>query len=326
MAQKAPGKHFRKGITLAAIFKIFPDGAAAEAWFVKSRWPEQPACPYCGSIDILSGAKHKTMPFRCREKECGKRFSVRTRTLMDSSNISYQNWAVAIFLMTTSLKGVSSMKLHRDLGITQKSAWFMAHRIHQALSDSGSLFSGPVEVDETFVGGKETNKHGNKNIKEGRGTVGKVAVAGVKDRETGKIVAAPVTRTDKVTLQDFVHANTAYGAMIYTDDAKAYDGLPNHETVKHSVHEYVRGRVHTNGIESFWAMFKRGHKGTYHKMSKKHLGRYVTEFVGRHNRRPSDTLDQMGALAKGMEGKRLKYDDLIAPNGLDSGARSLLAV
>ena len=241
MTLKAPGKHYRKGITLLEITRMFPDDANAEKWFAELRWPDGPACPYCGSVNVQSGSKHKTMPYRCREKVCAKRFSVRTRTLMDSSNIGYQKWANAVFLMTTNLKGVSSMKLHRDLGITKKSAWFMAHRIRQALSDDGSLFSGPVEVDETFVGGKEANKHGNKKIKEGRGTVGKAAVAGVKDRATGKVVAAPVARTDKETLPDFVQANTADGATIYTDDAKAYDGLSNHETVKHSIHEYVRG-------------------------------------------------------------------------------------
>ena len=158
MAHKAPGKHYRKGMTLAAIFKMFPDDASAEAWFAGSRWPDGPACPYCGSDNVKFPTSHKTMPYRCRENECGKRFSVRTRTLMDSSNIPFQKWAVAIFLMTTNLKGVSSMKLHRDLGISQKSAWFMAHRIRQAMADSGSLFSGPVEVDETFVGGRERNK------------------------------------------------------------------------------------------------------------------------------------------------------------------------
>ena len=145
MAQKAPGKHHRKGITLADIFKIFPTDEDAEVWFVELRWPESIACPYCGSLNVQTGAKHKTMPYRCREKACDKRFSVRTRTLMDSSNIGYQKWAIAIFLMTTNLKGISSMKLHRDLGITQKSAWFMAHRIRQALNEDGGLFAGPVE-------------------------------------------------------------------------------------------------------------------------------------------------------------------------------------
>ena len=125
-------------------------------------------------------------------------------------------------------------------------------------------------------------------------------------------------------MQRFVHANAEDGSTVYTDDAKAYDGLANHDTVKHSIGEYVREQVHTNGIESFWAMFDWAHKGTYHKMSKKHLGRYVTEFVGRHNRRPSDILDQMGAMVKGMDGKRLRYVELITPNGLESGARGKL--
>ena len=324
MAHKAPGKSYRKGITLADIFKMFPDDTTAEAWFVDSRWPDGPACPYCGSDNVKFPTAHKTMPYRCREKVCAKRFSVRTRTLMDSSNIPYQKWAIAIFLMTTNLKGVSSMKLHRDLGISQKSAWFMAHRIRQAMTDTGGLFSGPVEVDETFVGGREHNKHGNKKIREGRGTTGQVAVAGVKDRATGRVIAQPVARTDKQTLQDFVHSTTAEGAEVYTDDLKSYTGLKNHKTVKHSVRQYVDGKMHTNGIESFWAMFKRGHKGTYHKMSRKHLQRYVNEFVGRHNKRPSDTLDQMDAVAKGMDGKRLKYAELIEPNGLESGARPSL--
>ena len=144
----------------------------------------------------------------------------------------------------------------------------------------------------------------------------------MRDRETGKMQATVVTSTDKKTLQGFVQGNIVADATIYTDDAKAYDGLPNHETVKHSVGEYVREQVHTNGVESFWATFKRGQKGVYHKMSKKHLHRYVTEFVGRHNERPRDTGDQISQLVRGMEGKRLSYAALIADNGLPSGARS----
>ena len=320
MAQKAPGKSHRKGITLAQLIKKYPTDAAAEKLFVSRRWPHGIACPRCGDTNIQHKSAHAEMPYRCRG--CKRFFSVKTDTVMQGSKIGYQAWLIAAYSMLTNLKGVSSMKLHRDLGITQKSAWHMAHRLRHAFNNGGALFGGPVEVDETFVGGLEGNKHGDKKIKAGRGTVGKTAVAGIRDRETGQVHAAPVHNTDKATLQGFVEANSADGATVYTDDHKAYDGLPNHETVQHSAGEYVRDAVHTNGVESFWAMFKRGHKDTYHKMSKKHLARYVDEFAGRHNGRPMDTIDQMGALIGGMEGKRLQYADLIAPNGLPSGARA----
>ena len=159
---------------------------------------------------------------------------------------------------------------------------------------------------------------------KGRGTVGKSIVAGVKDRETNEVRAQVVASNDGETLQSFVRDHVREGAVLYTDDARAYRSMTGfeHEAVKHSVGEYVRGMAHTNGIESFWSVLKRAHKGTFHKISAKHLDRYVVEFAGKHNIREADTLDQMAGVARSMLGKRLRYDDLIADNGLDSGARS----
>ena len=309
---KAPGKSFRDGISLTKLFRMFPDDATAEKWFATQRWGNEPICPHCGSTNVQSGAKHKTMPYRCREKECAKRFSVRTGTVMQASNLGYQTWAVAIYLVTTSLKGVSSMKLHRDLEVTQKSAWHLAHRIRQAFSNDFEQFSGPVEVDETFIGGKEKNKHNSKR-NHTRGPSGKAVVVGMKDREANKVVAKPVPERTKEELQGFISANVSQKAMVYTDDHKSYSGLPfEHESVNHSVGEYVRDMAHTNGVESFWAILKRGYYGTYHRISPKHLERYVTEFAGRHNVRELDTIDQMAFLAKGMAGKRLRYKELIS--------------
>ena len=326
MARKAPGKAFRKGISLVEMFRMFPDDAIAEAWFAETRWPNGPACPYCGSTHVLSGAKHATMPYRCREKGCRKRFSLKTGTVMEASNIGYQKWAIAIYLALTSLKSVSSMKLHRDLEITQKSAWHMAHRLRRSFAEKGGPFTGPVEVDESHFGGKRKNMSNAKRRRlkgTGRGAVGKTAVVGIRDRSTNQVRAKVVESTDKPTLQGFVVEHTVPEAIVYSDDASAYSGLPReHETVKHSVSEYVRGMAHTNGIESFWAMLERAHKGTFHKVSPKHLDRYVQEFAGKHNIRTSDTPDQMRFLVERMYGKRLRYCDLIKDNGLDSRARS----
>ena len=311
MATKGPGKAHRQGVTLLELSQMFPTEEAAVKWCERLLWGEERACGHCGSLDTHAVKSGKPMPYRCRD--CKRYFGVKTGTLMASSPLPVRTWVYAIYLDCTSLKGVSSMKLHRDLGISQKSAWFMQQRIREAFRAEGPMvFLGPVEVDETYIGGLERNKHGKDKQRAGRGPVGKTAVVGAKDRATGQVAARVVERTDKDTLQGFVKTHAAKGAKVYTDEARAYEGLQNRESVKHSVGEYVNGMAHTNGMESFWSMLKRAHKGTFHKLSAKHLQRYVNEFAGRHNIREMDTIRQMEHIVAAMVGKRLMYRDLIA--------------
>lgn len=251
------------------------------------------------------------MPYRCRD--CQKYFSLKTKTVMEQSNLPLRLWGWAIYLELTNPKGVSSMRLHRDLGIRQATAWFMLHRIREAFSQGKTMFRGPVEVDETYVGGLEKNKHHDKKLRVGGGTTGKTAVVGMKDRATNRVVARVVKRTDKRTLQNFVDEHAAPGVMIYTDGMTPYRSMDRpHESVCHSRGEYVRGDVHTNGIESFWSMLKRAHKGIYHKMSPKHLQRYVVAFIARQNIREMGTLEQMAYVVNGFFGRRLTYRELVA--------------
>ena len=312
MVYSAPGKRFRKGLSHRQFYQMF-DEERAKQWFIEQRWPNGIACPRCGSLNINTEAKHKTMPFRCREKECKKNFSIKYGTFMQSSPLDHLDWLYILYLVATNLKSISSMKLHRDLDITQKSAWHLAHRVRRALGDrTKNLFSGPVECDETYFGGRRRNMSASKRkALTGRGPAGKVVVAGIRDRATNKVMARVVPDTTSETLGDFITGSVIPGTKIYTDDATAYTHLPNHASVKHSVTEYVKGPVHTQGIESFWATLKRAHKGTFHRISAKHLHRYVDEFVSRHNMRDLDTLDQMALIAGRMENAQLRYKDLV---------------
>ena len=199
MAQKAPGKSHRKGLSIVEVMRMFPDDATAEKWIEKTRWPNGIACPHCGSVNVQTGAKHPDMSYRCRD--CRKFFSVRTGTAMQNSNLGCQVWVLASYLLSTGIKGTSSMKLHRDLGITQKSAWHLAHRIRESWTKDKGLFSGPVEVDETYIGGKEKNKRNSKKLNAGRGPVGKTPVAGAKDRETNRVSATVIQGTTQDELR-----------------------------------------------------------------------------------------------------------------------------
>ena len=323
---KAPGKAFRAGISLIELMEVFPSEDAAREWFEAIYWPDGARCGHCDGARVRPVASGKPMPWWC--SDCRKYFSVKTGTAMEGSNLPLRKWAIGIYLCLTSLKSVSSMKLHRDLGIGQKAAWFMLHRLREAWTKNsdGTQLGGPVEADETYVGGRRANKPKAKRKElEGRGPVDMTPVVGLKDRSTGQVAARAIERTDAKSLQGFVREHAEPGASVYTDEATAYVGLGGdfeHASVNHSVAEYVRGQVHINGMESFWSMLKRAHKGTFHKISPKHLNRYVQEFAGKHNLRTADTLVQMAVMADRLSGRRLRYRDLIADNGLPSGARS----
>ena len=319
MARSAPGKHWRKGLSIFHVVEMFPDDETAEAWFETVRWGEAgnpTECPKCKRYDKLKiRESRKPGPYYCGH--CRRHFSVRYGTVMQASNIPLRKWALGTYLWATSLKGVSSMKLHRDLDITQKSAWFMAQRLREAMAEPISGLGGPAEVDESWFGGKRRNMSNSKRKElagTGRGPVGKTAVVGIRDQWDEVVTARVVDDTDKETLQGFIRDTVEQGATVYTDEAAAYSGMEgyDHQSVNHSASEYVRGNTHTNGIESFWALLKRGYHGTFHHVSEKHLHRYVSEFAARHNMRIQDTEAIMAEIAARMVGKRLMYRDLTA--------------
>jgi transposase-like protein len=297
---------------------IFTDEAKAREHFEATRWPDGAYCPFCGQFETVKKLGGESMGpgwYHC--KDCRRKFTALVGTVLERSHIPLTKWLMAMHLMCSSKKGMSAHQLHRSLGVTYKTAWFLAMRIREAMRelnpDIGPLggHGKTVEHDETFVGGKEKNKHASKRTKGNIGGNGKESVFALVERG-GKVRSHHVADVTGKTLRPIIEKHIDAASNIYTDDggARPSHGLPGHASVNHSIGEYVRGPVHTNTIEGYFSILKRGIVGTYHHVSQKHLKRYLGEFDFRYNERAALGVDDTTRSEKavlGAIGKRVMY-------------------
>ena len=294
----------------------FRDEATCKAHLEYKRWGGVPACHHCGSIHVY----RTNRGFKCAEKLCGKKFTVISGTIYENTKLPIRIWFAAIYLCTSSKKGISSLQAARQLGITQKSAWFLLHRVREMLKEKApQTLQNMVEVDETYIGGKMKNKHKSIRNKAHADNVShvdnKTCVVALLERNNK--VRTHVHANKSITLKDMVRLHVDKSARVFTDSLNAYKGLDKefaeHQIVNHNEEEYVRGEVYTNTVEGFFSILKRGIYGIYHQVSPKHLQRYCDEFALRYNTRKIADDERFDISVKNADRLRLKYKDLTKP-------------